>query len=92
MTTIPTERVNNFTQPVLPDTNNAYWIGLYEENGSLKWIDGSRSTYRNISSSTGSCVAMNTDGSWLRNDCNTLLNNYICRKNSYYVEGISVTY
>ena len=88
MTTIPTERVNNFIQTVLPDTNNAYWIGLYEENGNLKWIDGSGSTYRSTISGTASCVAMNTDGNWLRNDCNTLLNRYICRRNSDYVAGI----
>ena len=36
LTTIPTERVNNFIQTVLSDTTNAYWIGLYEENGNLK--------------------------------------------------------
>ena len=91
LTSIPTQRVNNFIQTIRSNTNSDYWIGLYGENENLKWIDGSGSTYRNFVSGTGSCVAMNTAGNWLKNDCNTLLNKYICRRNSDYVAGISIT-
>ena len=90
LTSIPTRRVNDFIQTVLPDTTNEYWIGLYEEDVSLKWIDGSELSFTITPTRTGSCVAMNTDGNWFRNDCDILLNNFLCRRNSSYIPGISV--
>ncbi|KAI6661260.1 Macrophage mannose receptor 1-like isoform X3 [Oopsacas minuta] len=95
LTSIPSERVNNFLYTIVPDTISKYWIGLYDENGdeSFNWIDGTQVSYTNYLSNapkdfnSGSCVVMKTDGKWKNVNCANRLNDFICRRSHNYITG-----
>ena len=94
LTSIPTERVNNFMQTMTSDRNSEYWIGLYGDmNENFIWNDGTISNYRNFETNgiadlnTISCVIMESDGEWRNIDCDSKIEGFICDRSPTYNTG-----
>ena len=80
LTSITTERENNYLYTIIPDTVSKCWIGLNdrEVEGTYTWTDGITSGYTNFTSTPSNdeingCVEIDKtgEGSWVSVDCDT---------------------
>ena len=87
LTSITTERENNYLNTIIPDTVSNCWIGLNDryELGTYTWIAGTTLNYTNWAMDAptindGSiCIVMDS-GSWIPTDCSVSINTYICKR------------
>ncbi|KAI6658953.1 Macrophage mannose receptor 1-like [Oopsacas minuta] len=93
LTSITTERENNYLYTIIPDTVSNCWIGLNDRDnndGTYTWIDDSTSTFTNWGGSTpnagnADCVDIIRTGigSWETVDCETtMINAFLCKRPS----------
>ena len=94
LTSIPTQRVNNFIQTIRSNTSSDYWIGLYGDvDENFIWNDGTVSDYRNFGTNgitdlnSVSCVIMESDGEWRNIICTDEVRGFICDRNPAYNTG-----
>ena len=96
LTSITTERENNYLYTIIPDTVSNCWIGLNDRGGegTYTWIDGTELTHSNftntsLNDATNDCVEILTtgDGSWVTIGCNATRNNFLCKRDSNVTTG-----
>ena len=98
LTSIITQRENNYSYTIIPDTVSNYWIGLNNrgEEGTNTWIDGTTPIdidWQSIPSNTtkGNCAQVNNTGNrmWEFVNCTSTLSSFICEASSAIVTGIT---
>ena len=97
LTSITTERENNYLYTIIPDTVSKCWIGLNdrEVEGTYTWTDGITSGYTNFTSTPSNdeingCVEIDKtgEGSWVSVDCDTMRNTFLCKRDSTVISGL----
>ncbi|KAI6647144.1 hypothetical protein LOD99_8880 [Oopsacas minuta] len=98
LTSITTERVNNYLYTIIPDTVSNCWIGLNDRSveGTYTWIDGSVYSYTNWtgvvpSGNDEDCVETITtgEGNWETVSCEITINAFLCKRPSSVTTGAS---
>ena len=93
LTSITTERENNYLYTIIPDTVSNCWIGLNDRDveGTYTWIDGTELGYTNWTStmsdnSNNVCVQINNtgEGYWYSVNCEDTSNTFVCKKPSNF--------
>ena len=93
LTSITTERENNYLYTIIPDTVSNCWIGLNDRDveGTYTWIDGTELGYTNWTSTmsnNGSSVCVqikNTgEGYWHSVNCKDTGNTFVCKRSSNF--------
>ena len=93
LTSITTQRENNYLYTIIPDTVSNYWIGLNDRDveGTYTWIDGTELGYTNwtstMSNHTNSvCVQANYtgEGCWYSVNCEDTSNTFVCKRPSNF--------
>ena len=95
LTSIATERENNLIYTLISETNNNYWIGLFDRDGHdiLEWSDRTELIYTNwrVGQPHGlgeDYVYMNLeDGKWIDIYSETNLYGYICKRIAIHIAG-----
>ena len=96
LTSITTERENNYLNTIIPDTVSNCWIGLNDRDveGNYTWIDGTTVSYTNWTSTPSddtntNCVQINNTGNgmWESVSCTSTLNSFTCRASSVITAG-----
>ncbi|KAI6658178.1 Macrophage mannose receptor 1 [Oopsacas minuta] len=91
LTSITTERENNYLYIIIPDIVSNCWIGLNDRSveGTYTWTDGSVYSHTNWTGSEPSniyehCVDIIRagEGSWGTVDCGTMRNAFLCKRPS----------
>ena len=91
LTSITTERENNFLCTIIPDTVSNCWIGLNDRDveGTYTWIDSTELGYTNWTStmsdnSNSVCVQINNteEGYWYSVNCEDTSNTFMCKRQS----------
>ncbi|KAI6647147.1 Receptor-type tyrosine-protein phosphatase C-like [Oopsacas minuta] len=91
LTSITTERENNYLYTIIPDTVSNCWIGLNDRDGDgiYSWIDGSVYSHTNWTGSEPSfsnedCVEIIRagEGSWETVSCEITINTFLCKRPS----------
>ena len=91
LTSITTERENNYLNIIIPDTVSNCWIGLNDRDveGTYTWIDGTELGYTNWTSimsdySNSVCVQINNtgEGYWNSVNCEVTSNTFVCKRQS----------
>ena len=91
LTSITTERENNYLNIIIPDTVSNCWIGLNDRDveGIYTWINGTTVIYANWTStpsddSNSNCVQINNTGNrtWESVSCDMTLNAFLCKRDS----------
>ena len=91
MTSITTERENNYLNTIIPDSVSNCWIGLNDRDveGTYTWIDGTTLSYTNWTSTpsddtNSNCVQINNTGNgmWKSVSCDMTLNAFLCKRDS----------
>ena len=94
LTSITTERENNYLNTILPYTVSSYWIGLNDrsEEGALTWIDDTAYTQpgfvalqSNIEAED--CVHAINDNNWYPVSCISTQTSFICKATSEITAG-----
>ena len=98
LTSITTERENNYLYTIIPDTVSNCWIGLNDRDveGTYTWIDGTELGYTNWTSimsnnSNNVCVQIkNTgEGYWHSVNCEDTSNTFMCKRaSSFSFQGL----
>ena len=96
LTSITTERENNYLNTIIPDTVSNCWIGLNDRDveGTYTWIDGTTVSYTNWISTpdetNSNCVHINNaeSGVWESVSCGMTLNSFLCEKDSDVTTGM----
>ena len=96
LTSITTERENNYLNTIIPDPVGNCWIGLNDRDveGNYTWIDGTgfiAPTIATIVSNNiaNDCVEIDTtSGNWVTIDCDTMRNNFLCERKSTVTTGL----
>ena len=96
LTSINTERENNYLCTIIPDTVSDYWIGLNDRDveGTYTWIDDTSLSYTNFSSAsfndeTNDCFQI-INGAWVSLSCTVTLNSYICKTSALIITGYHI--
>ena len=93
LTSITTERENNYLYTIIPDTVSNCWIGLNDrdEEGTYTWIDGTELGYTNWTNimsdnSNSVCVQINNtgEGYWHSVNCKDTSNTFLCKRTSNF--------
>ena len=86
LTSITTERENNYLNTIIPDTVSDYWIGLNDRDveGTYTWIDGTLFTHTNFSNTISNnelndCVRATNNSDWESVNCTSTLSSFICK-------------
>ena len=91
LTSITTERENNYLYTIIPDTVSNRWIGLNDRDveGTYTWIDGTELGYTNWTTtmsdnSNSFCVQINNtgEGYWHSVNCEDTSNTFVCKRPS----------
>ena len=96
LTSITTERENNYLYTILPDTVSNCWIGLNDRDveGTYTWIDGTtftQPTFATIKSNSevNDCVEIGTSmDNWVTVDCDTKRSIFLCERDSTLTIGM----
>ncbi|KAI6653670.1 Von Willebrand factor D and EGF domain-containing protein-like, partial [Oopsacas minuta] len=97
LTSITTERENNYLYTIIPDTVSNCWIGLNDRSveGTYTWTDGSAYGHTNWTGSEPSisnedCVDIIRagEGSWGTVDCETMRNAFLCTRPSSVITAV----
>ena len=91
LTSITTERENNYLNTIIPDTVSNFWIGLNDRDveGTYTWIDNSALSFTNWTSGSqpsssvnhSSCVQV-SNGVWESVNCETTTDAFLCKRTS----------
>ena len=93
LTSITTERENNYLNTLINTSVGNSWIGLNDRDveGMYTWIDRTSVSYTNWTSfmfdnSDSSCVQMNNtgDGYWYSVNCQETSNTFMCKRPSNF--------
>ena len=86
LTSITTERENNYLNTIIPDTVSDYWIGLNDRDaeGTYTWIDDTVFTHTNFSNTISNnepnnCVRATNNSYWESVNCTSTLSSFICK-------------
>ena len=91
LTSITTERENNYLNTLITSSVGNCWIGLNDRDveGTYTWIDGTAVSYTNWTSTppnvaTSDCVRINNAGNgvWESVSCDTTVNAFLCKRDS----------
>ena len=91
LTSITTERENNYLNTIITNSVGNCWIGLNDrdEEGTYTWIDGTTVSYTNWTSTpsddtNSNCVRINNagNGMWESVSCDMSLNAFLCKRDS----------
>ena len=89
LTSITTERENNYLNTIITSSVGNYWIGLNDRDveGTYTWTDGTTVSYTNWSSTpsddtNSNCVQINYagNGMWESVNCDMTLNAFLCKR------------
>ena len=89
LTSITTERENNYLNTLITSSVGDCWIGLNDRSteGTYTWIDGTSVSYTNWTGTppnvtNSDCVQINNDGDgmWESVSCGTTLNAILCKR------------
>ena len=89
LTSITTERENNFLNTIITSSVGNCWIGLNDRDveGTYTWIDGTALSYTNWTSTpsddtNSNCVQVNNAGNgvWESVSCDTSLDAFLCKR------------
>ena len=91
LTSIPTERVNNYLNTIITSSVGNCWIGLNDRDveGTYTWIDGTTLTnFSRVPSNdeANDCVQIN-NGAWESLSCTITLNSFICKASALRTTG-----
>ena len=94
LTSVTTERENNYLNTIIPNTVSSYWIGLNDrsEEDTLTWIDGTSYTqpdFVTVQSNieANDCVHAINDNNWYPVICTSIQNSFICKATSEITAG-----
>ena len=91
LTSITTERENNYLNTLITSSVGNCWIGLNDRDveGIYTWIDGTTVSYRNWTSTrsddiNSNCVQINNagNGMWESVSCDMTLNAFLCKRDT----------
>ena len=91
LTSITTERENNYLNTLITSSVGNCWIGLNDRDveGMYTWIDGTAVSYTNWTSTpsddiNSNCVQINNagNGTWESVSCDMTLNAFMCKRDS----------
>ena len=91
LTSIITERENNYLNTIITSSVGNCWIGLNDRDveGTYTWIDGTTVSYTNWTSTAptianSNCVQINNagNGMWESVSCDVTLNAFLCKRYS----------
>ena len=91
LTSITTERENNYLNTLITSSVGNCWIGLNDRDveGMYTWIDGTVVSYTNWTSTPpnvakNDCVQINNagNGMWESVSCDMTLNAFLCKRDS----------
>ena len=91
LTSITTERENNYLNTLITSSVGNCWIGLNDRDveGMYTWIDGTTVIYTNWTRTpsddiNSNCVQINNTGNgiWESVSCDLTLNAFLCERNS----------
>ena len=91
LTSITTERKNNYLNTIFTSSVGNCWIGLNDRDvgGTYTWIDGTTVSYTNWTSTpsddiNSNCVLINNagNGMWESVSCDVTLNAFLCGRDS----------
>ena len=90
LTSITTERENNYLNTLITSSVGNCWIGLNDRDveGMYTWIDGTTVSYTNWTITpnvaNSDCVQINNagNGTWESVSCNITLNAFLCKRDS----------
>ena len=91
LTSITTERENNYLNTIITNSVGNCWIGLNDRDleGTYTWIDGTTLSYTNWTSTPSNntksnCAQINNtgNGTWESMSCNITLNAFLCQRES----------
>ena len=88
LTSITTERENNYLNTIITSSVGNCWIGLNDRDveGTYTWIDGTPFTGPSFTTlisiiEVNDCVEIDkTGGNWTTVSCDTLRNNFLCKR------------
>ena len=93
LTSITTERENNYLNTLITSSVGNSWIGLNDRDteGMYTWIDGTAVSYTNWTSTppivaNSNCVQINNAGNsnWHSADCDETSNTFVCKRPSNF--------
>ena len=94
LTSITTERENNYLYTIIPDTESSGWIGLNDRDveGTYTWIDGTGFTQPTFGTALSNneandCVRIVSNRDWESVSCTSTLSSFICRASSVITTG-----
>ena len=98
LTSITTERENNYLNTLITSSVGNCWIGLNDRDaeGMYTWIDGTAFTQPSFISiqsndETNDCVEINkTVNSWVSINCDTARDSFVCERNSTATTGLYI--
>ena len=91
LTSITTERENNYLNTIITSSVGNCWIGLNDKGteGSYTWIDDTTVSYTNWTNTpsddtNSNCVQINNagNGMWESVSCDMTLNSFLCKRDS----------
>ena len=96
LTSITTERVNDYFNTLINSSVGNCWIGLNDRgvDGTYTWIDGTTYTQQSFlsiqsNSESNDCVEFDTAGSrWVSVDCDTTQVKFLCERESNVTTGL----
>ena len=100
LTSITTERENNYLNTIIPDTVSNFWIGLNDRDveGTYTWTDGTEYNPPSFitiqfNNATDDCVEIDTNvgGSWVTVGCDTTRQSFLCKRDSTLTTGMYIS-
>ena len=96
LTSITTERENNYLNTIITSSVGDCWIGLNDRDleGTYTWTDGTAISYTNFSNTpsneeSNDCVEIDTISDiWVTIDCDTIRSNFLCERDSTVTTGL----
>ena len=89
LTSISTDRENNYLNTIITSSVGNCWIGLNDRDveGTYTWIDGTTVSYTNwplnapTINDANTCIVMDIpSGIWIATDCSASINIYFCKR------------